>query len=152
MCFDAVEESVESVRSERPARGQREGVPRHNAGGSMYCPDGSSQCGLPEHRNSAESAESVDTMALGIYFAHEGFTPEKYATAIQELNEAGEGNPKGRTYHFALEQDGSVHVFDVWESQEDFDAFGPVLIPVLTSLDVSLQEPMVMTVHNIITQ
>ena len=38
-------------------------------------------------------------MALGIYFAHEGFTPEKYSSAIKQLEAAGAGNPKGRTYH-----------------------------------------------------
>ncbi len=28
-------------------------------------------------------------MALGIYFAHEGFTPEKYSSAIKQLEAAG---------------------------------------------------------------
>jgi hypothetical protein len=32
-------------------------------------------------------------MALGIYFAHEGFTPEKYDSAIKKLDAAGVGNP-----------------------------------------------------------
>jgi hypothetical protein len=36
-------------------------------------------------------------MALGFYFVHEGFTPEKYNTAIKELKDAGAGKPKGRT-------------------------------------------------------
>jgi len=35
-------------------------------------------------------------MALGIYFIHEGFTPEKYDSAIKKLDAAGVGNPKGR--------------------------------------------------------
>ena len=36
-------------------------------------------------------------MALGFYFVHEGFTPEKYDSAIKELEAAGAGVPKGRT-------------------------------------------------------
>ena len=87
-------------------------------------------------------------MALGIYFVHEGFTPEKYTQAIQRLDEAGEGSPKGRSSHFALESDGSIQVFDVWESQEDFDAFGATLVPILTELGVKLGAPMVATVYN----
>ena len=47
--------------------------------------------------------------------------------------------------------DGAIQVFDIWESQADFDAFGPTLMPILTKLGVGLKEPMVATVHNVIT-
>lgn len=90
-------------------------------------------------------------MALGIYFVHEGFTPEKYNNVIKQLEAAGAGSPKGRTYHCALESNGAIQVFDIWESQEDFDAFGEKLVPILSDLGVDLQEPMVATVHNVIT-
>ena len=90
-------------------------------------------------------------MALGIYFVHEGFTPEKYEKAIKQLDAAGAGAPKGRTFHVALESEGAIQVFDIWESQADFDAFGTTLIPILTELGVGLNEPMVATVHNVIT-
>jgi hypothetical protein len=89
-------------------------------------------------------------MALGIYFVHEGFTPEKYGSAIKQLEAAGAGSPKGRTYHCALESNGAIQVFDVWESQQDFDAFGATLIPILTELGVELKDPMIATVHNVI--
>jgi hypothetical protein len=87
-------------------------------------------------------------MALGIYFVHEGFTPEKYDEAIKRLDAAGEGSPKGRSSHFALESDGAIQVFDVWESQEDFDAFGKTLVPILADLSVQLGAPMVASVYN----
>ncbi len=87
-------------------------------------------------------------MALGIYFVHEGFTPEKYDEAISRLEDAGAGSPKGRSSHFALESDGAIQVFDVWESQEDFDAFGETLVPILTDLGVVLGTPMVASVYN----
>ena len=89
-------------------------------------------------------------MALGIYFVHEGFTPEKYKSAIEQLEAAGAGAPKGRRYHVSLESDGAIQVFDIWESQDDFDAFGPTLMPILTELGVGLKEPMVAHVHNVI--
>jgi hypothetical protein len=87
-------------------------------------------------------------MSLGIYFVHAGFTPEKYDEAIKRLDAAGAGSPKGRTSHFALESDGAIQVFDVWESQEDFDAFGPTLIPILAELGVELAEPSVANIYN----
>jgi hypothetical protein len=89
-------------------------------------------------------------MALGFYFAHEGFTPEKYNSAIKQLDAAGGGAPKGRTLHVALESDGAIQVFDIWESQEEFEAFGSTLIPILAELGVTLGEPMVAKVHNVI--
>jgi hypothetical protein len=89
-------------------------------------------------------------MALGIYFVHEGFTKDKYESAIKQLDAAGAGAPKGRTFHVALESNGEIQVFDIWESQEDFDAFGPTLMPILTELGVGLKEPMVAQVHNVI--
>lgn len=87
-------------------------------------------------------------MALGFYFQHNGFTPDKYNEAIKQLDAAGAGAPKGRSSHVALESDGGIQVFDVWQSQEDFDAFGETLIPILTGLGVELSPPMVATVHN----
>ena len=89
-------------------------------------------------------------MALAFYFAHDGFTPDKYQQALKQLSAAGAGAPAGRTLHVALESDGAINVFDIWESQEQFDAFGSTLVPILTALGVELKEPMVATVHNVI--
>ncbi len=50
----------------------------------------------------------------------------------------------------ALESNGEIQVFDIWESQADFEAFGSTLIPILGELGVELKEPMVATVHNVI--
>ena len=89
-------------------------------------------------------------MALSFYFVHSGFTPEKYAEAIKQLEAAGQGAPKGRTLHVALESNGEIQVFDIWESQEEFEAFGPTLMPILAGLGVELKEPMVAPVHSVI--
>jgi hypothetical protein len=50
----------------------------------------------------------------------------------------------------ALESDGAIQVFDIWESQEQFDSFGETLVPILAGLGVELAAPMVATVHNVI--
>jgi hypothetical protein len=41
-------------------------------------------------------------------------------------------------------------VFDIWESQEAFEAFGATLLPILSGLGVDPGQPMVAPVHNII--
>ena len=89
-------------------------------------------------------------MALGFYFTQPGFTPEKYADALAQLEAAGAGAPKGRTYHVALEAGGQINVFDIWESQEEFEAFGATLMPILAALGVTPDPPMVAPVHNVI--
>jgi hypothetical protein len=89
-------------------------------------------------------------MALGFYFAHGGFTVEKYESALKQLEAAGVGSPKGRTLHVALQSDKEINVFDIWESQEEFEAFGATLMPILSGLGVELGEPMAAQVHNVI--
>lgn len=89
-------------------------------------------------------------MALGFYFSPKGFTQDKYDEAIRQLEAAGAGAPEGRSYHVALETNGEIHVFDIWESQEAFEAFGPTLLPIMAGLGVDPGEPRVARVHNVI--
>jgi hypothetical protein len=89
-------------------------------------------------------------MALGFYFTPSGFTQDKYDEAIGKLEAAGAGAPEGRSYHVALETNGEIQVFDIWESQEAFEAFGATLVPIMTDLGVDPGEPMVARVHNVI--
>jgi len=90
-------------------------------------------------------------MALGLYFRPTAFTRERYDEAISRLEKAGAGSPPGRTYHVAMESDGLIRVFDIWDSQEAFEAFGATLVPILNELGVDPGEPMVAPVHKIIT-
>jgi len=87
-------------------------------------------------------------MALGFYITGKGFTQEKYDTTLGQLEEAGAGAPDGRIFHVALETGGEIQVFDIWESQEAFDAFGGTLLPILAAAGIELNEPMVARVHN----
>jgi hypothetical protein len=41
-------------------------------------------------------------------------------------------------------------VFDVWDSQESFEAFGATLLPIMAELGADPGEPQVSPVHNII--
>ncbi len=70
-------------------------------------------------------------MALGFYITGRGFTQDKYDMTTAQLKEAGAGAPDGRISHLALETNGEIQVFDIWESQEAFEAFGATLLPIL---------------------
>ena len=89
-------------------------------------------------------------MALGFYFTPGSFTTAKYDETISQLEAAGAGAPAGRLYHVALETDGQIQVFDVWDSQESFEAFGETLLPIMKALGSDPGRPQVSPVHNII--
>jgi hypothetical protein len=89
-------------------------------------------------------------MALGLYFTPAGFTPEIYDDTLRRLEAAGAGSPAGRLYHVALESEGLIQVFDVWESQESFEAFGATLLPIMADLGVDPGAPSIAPVHNVI--
>jgi hypothetical protein len=89
-------------------------------------------------------------MAMGLYFTPSSFTKERYDETIKKLEAAGASAPAGRLYHCAMEADGLIQVFDVWESQETFEAFGATLVPIMTELGADPGQPMITPVHNII--
>jgi hypothetical protein len=71
-------------------------------------------------------------MAIGIYFAVQGMSAEKYDDVIRQLQDAGQGAPAGRTYHCAFDGENGLPVLrPVGLSQEAFAAFGAMLMPIL---------------------
>jgi hypothetical protein len=75
--------------------------------------------------NNATTIDRPETaMALGIYFAVQGMTAEKFAAVHEQLAAIGQANPPGRTFHAGFHVGNGIHVFDVWESRETFEAFG----------------------------
>lgn len=87
-------------------------------------------------------------MAFGFYITGKGFTQERYDVTTRQLEDAGAGAPDGRISHVALETDGEIQVFDIWESREAFEAFGATLVPILNAAGIELNDPMVARVHN----
>jgi hypothetical protein len=89
-------------------------------------------------------------MAYGIYVAPTSYAPEVYDDSLARLEAAGAGTPPGRLYHFALETGGQIQVFDVWDSEEAFQAFGETLMPILAELGVDPGQPQVSVIRKII--
>ena len=89
-------------------------------------------------------------MALGFYFSPKSMSADQYDEVIRRLEAAGEGSPAGRTHHVAFDEQGTIHVFDVWDSQESFDRFGETLMPILGELGIDPGEPHVAPIHNVI--
>jgi hypothetical protein len=90
------------------------------------------------------------TMAIGVYFAPTGMSTERYGEILKQLEAAGAGSPKGRSYHSAFGEPTGLHVYDVWDSQADFDAFGVTLMPIMAKIGVDPGQPQIAPIHNII--
>ena len=89
-------------------------------------------------------------MPLGMYFSPNGMTLAKYQEAIARLKKAGAHHPPGRRYHAAMGDANAIQVFDVWDSQAQFDKFGATLVPILSALGMDPGQPMVAEVHSVI--
>jgi hypothetical protein len=89
-------------------------------------------------------------MAIGYYFQPHGMTRDQYDEVIRKLDEAGAGSPPGRTWHCAFEVANEIHVFDIWESEEQFNAFGETLMPIVEAVGVDPGQPTVSPIHNVI--
>jgi hypothetical protein len=89
-------------------------------------------------------------MAIAVYFNPENMSAALYDDVIKRLDAAGVGKPAGRLHHSSFGPDDKLMVYDVWESQETFDAFGAKLMPILADLGVDPGTPAVMPVRNLI--
>jgi hypothetical protein len=82
------------------------------------------------------------------------FTPKmnqaQYDECMKRLNAAGAGAPAGRLYHACYGSGDRLRVFDVWESPESFDRFGPTLMPILQDIGIDPGVPEIVEIHNII--
>jgi hypothetical protein len=89
-------------------------------------------------------------VALGTYFSPTSMTLAKYREAIKQLKKAGAEHPAGRRYHAAMGTADAVQIFDVWDSQAQFDKFGATLVPILQGLGIEPGQPMVAEVHTVV--
>jgi hypothetical protein len=89
-------------------------------------------------------------MAIAIYFSPKSMSTQQYDACISKLDATGAGKPAGRLYHACFGDGDKLAVFDVWDSQESFERFGPILMPILKEIGVDPGEPQVMPIHKVI--
>ncbi|HWI22405.1 MAG TPA: hypothetical protein VNT22_07305 [Baekduia sp.] len=81
----------------------------------------------------------------------ESMTAEKYDATMPRIEATGDFPPDGLDYHVAFTADGRFRVSEIWDSKEQFEAFGPRLTPILEESDVELDgPPQVFEIHNIV--
>ena len=78
-------------------------------------------------------------------------TAEKYDATMPTIEASGQFPPDGLDYHVAFSSGGSFRVSEIWDSMEQFEAFGKRLMPILAAGGIELAgPPEVIEIHNII--
>ena len=89
-------------------------------------------------------------MSVLIRFAPASLTVEQYEEAVRRIQENGEWPPDGMELHVCFGSDGNLRVSEVWDSQEQLDAFGERLMPVLSEVGIEPGQPEVLDVHSVV--
>ena len=89
-------------------------------------------------------------MSILVRFSPTSLAAEKYDATIRKLEEGGDFPPDGLDYHCCFGTDGSLKVSEIWDSQEQFQAFGERLMPILADAGIEAGEPEVIPIHNVI--
>jgi hypothetical protein len=90
------------------------------------------------------------SMKIAVYFHPKSLSQQQYGSAIAELEAAGASHPAGRVHHSCFGPEGDLMVYEIWESQQAFEEYGHVLMPILQRTGIDPGTPDVMAVHNII--
>ena len=89
-------------------------------------------------------------MSLVIRFSPSSLKAEQYDNAVRRLTEEGVFPADGLDYEICFGKPGNLKVSQVWDSQEQLDAFAARLMPILAELGIEPGDPEVLEVHNII--
>ena len=89
-------------------------------------------------------------MSILVRFTPESTTLDEYDETVRRLEAEGQLSPDGQELHVCFVVDGKVRVSEVWDSQEQFEAHGEDLMPVLQQVGIDPGQPEIMEVHNVI--
>jgi hypothetical protein len=89
-------------------------------------------------------------MSIVVRFHPANLTAEEYDATNSKVEEVG-FPPEGLDYHVCFGSPGNLTVSEIWDSREQFEAFGEKLMPVLAEAGIEFSaEPDVFEVHDIV--
>ncbi len=84
-----------------------------------------------------------------VSFEGAGMSPAQYDQVVAALEKTmGRNIPAGQLFHAAYKTPGGIQVIDIWESAEQFQAFGGTLMPVLQGAGVTPPQPKIFSLYN----
>jgi hypothetical protein len=101
---------------------------------------------------SATSTMDDRTTKLLVRFTPSSLTTDQYDETIRRLEKSGDWLPEGLESHVAFKSNGNLRVSEIWNSREQFNAFGERLMPVLKDVGIDPGQPELLEIHNIVTR
>ena len=89
-------------------------------------------------------------MSVLVRFAPDSLTAEQYDAVVRRLTEEGIQPADGLDYEVCFGSGDKMRVSLIWDTQEQMDAFGARLMPILAEFGIDPGQPEVIPVHNII--
>jgi hypothetical protein len=90
------------------------------------------------------------TMSIVVRYSPRSLTTAKYDETMERLEAEGLWPTDGVDYHICFGSDGNLKVSEIWDSREQFQAFGERLMPVLADAGIEFSsEPETFEVHNL---
>jgi hypothetical protein len=90
-------------------------------------------------------------MSIVVRFHPASLTAAQYNESVRRLTDSG-FPPEGMEMHVCFGEDGDLYVSEIWDSREQFEAFGERLMPVLAEIGIVPGEPTVLEVRNLLTR
>jgi len=92
-------------------------------------------------------------MSIVVRFSPTNLTTEKYDESVRRLEEAGVWpHPDGLEYHVFFGSEGNLRVSEIWDSREQFEAYGMRLMEMPVFADIPFDSggpPEILEVHKI---
>lgn len=90
-------------------------------------------------------------MSIVVRFNPANLTSQQYHESLRRLEEAGDFPADGLDYHVLFGSEGNLRVSEIWDSREQFQAFGERLMPILADIGIEFAgDPEIFEVHNIV--
>ena len=91
-------------------------------------------------------------MSIVVRFHPAAMTAAQYDDALRRHEDAGiEFPPEGMSSHVCFGSDGDLHVSEIWDSQEELEAYGQRLMPILADAGIEFsREPESFEVHKLV--
>jgi hypothetical protein len=89
-------------------------------------------------------------MSIVVRFSPTSLSAETYDRVLGDIKASEHWPPDGLDYHVCFGDDGDLKVSEIWDSREQFEAFGQHLMPILNEAGIEFSgEPEIFDVHNI---
>ena len=88
-------------------------------------------------------------MSIVVRFNPTALSSATYDATTERLDAEGLWPPDGLDYHICFGSDGDLRVSEIWDSREQFEAFGERLMPILADAGIEFSgPPEIFEVHN----